>query len=145
MLIRKIQQKDLKQCAVILKNEYSKEPYNEIFIDNNEYKYIESKYKENKNNSFIVENNNIIVWFCFAWISFWTNWPQWILEEIVIDSNYQWKWIWKKIYIHMEKYFKKQWIKSLMLWVQNNANAYNFHLKNWFFKSDEHSIMFKSL
>jgi hypothetical protein len=32
-----------------------------------------------------------------------------------------------------------------MLWVNNNASAYNFHLKNWFEKSNEHSIMFKNL
>ncbi len=32
-----------------------------------------------------------------------------------------------------------------MLWVQNDANAFYFHLKNGYFKSDEYSVMFKNL
>lgn len=145
MIIRKINKKDLNQCANILKKEYSKEPYNEIFVDNNEFNYIESKYKCNKNTSFVIEEDNKILWFCFVSFSFWVDWPQWIIEEIVIDSNYQWKWIWKKIYLYIENYFKEQWVKSLMLWVKNNAGACHFHEKNWFSKSNEHSVMFKNL
>lgn len=145
MLIRKIKEQDLINCSKILKNEYSSNPYNEEFIDNNELEYIKSKYKNNHDTCFVIEDNKKVIWFCFASISYWTNWLQWILEEIVISKEYQWKWIWKQIYNFMENYFKDLWAKSLMLWVQNDAWAYNFHLKNWFFKSDEYSIMFKKL
>jgi len=145
MLIRKIMEQDLIDCSKILKNEYSSEPYNEEFIDNNELKYIELKYKNNKDACFIIEDNEKVIWFCFASISYWTNWLQWILEEIVISKEYQWKWVWKQIYNFMENYFKDLWAKSLMLWVKNDTLAYHFHLKNGFFKSDEHSIMFKNL
>ncbi len=145
MLIRKIVEQDLIECSKILKNEYSSEPYNEEFINNNELKYIESKYKNNKDTCFVVEDNGKVIWFCFSSISYWADWLQWILEEIVISKEYQWKWVWKKIYNFMENYFKDLWAKSLMLWVQDNAWAYHFHLKNGFFKSDEHSIMFKNL
>lgn len=138
-------EKDLVECSKILKNEYSSKPYNEEFIDNNELKYLESKYKNNKDSCFVVEDEKRIIWFCFWSLYYWSDWLQWILEEIVISRDHQWKWIGQKIYNFMEEYFKKKWAKSLMLWVQNNTNAYDFHLKNWFSKSDEHSIMFKNL
>lgn len=145
MKIRKIKKEDLLDCAEILKSVYSISPYNENFIDNNEFKYINSKYIINKKNSFIVLDKNKIIWFCFCSLSYWANWPQWIIEEIVVLNEYQWLWMWKKLYNHCEKYFKKLWVKSLMLWCQNNALAYNFHKKNWFINSTEHSIMFKDL
>jgi hypothetical protein len=91
-----------------------------------------------------VENNKII-WFCCSSVSYWANWLQWIIEEIVIDSDFQWKWFWKKLYFFVENYLKSLWVKSLILWVQNDSKAFWFHFKNWFLKSEEHSIMFKSL
>lgn len=145
MKIRLIELDDLQQCANILQNEYSKAPYNEVFKDQNSLLYIESKYRNAKNSCFVMEDNWIIVWFCFSSISCWSNGLQWILEEIVVNEEYQWKWIWKKLYLYMENFFKSLWIKSILLWVQNDTNAYNFHTKNWFVRSEEHTIMFKDI
>ncbi len=145
MLIKKIEEKYILDCAYILKKEYSKKPYNEEFIPKSELKYVESKVQNNEDNCFVATIDGKVVWFCFWSLSYWADWVQWIIEEIVVDSDYQWKWVWKELYFTIENYFKEKNVKSLMLWVQNDANAYNFHLKNWFFKSDEHSIMFKNL
>ena len=143
MEIRKIQKNDLISCSIILKNEYSKPPYNENFIDNNELEYIKSKYKINKENSFVILKDNKIIWFCFCNVWYWSNWLQWIIEEIVIDWEFQSKWIWKILYNHIQKYLENLWVKSIMLWCQNDANAYNFQ-KNWYILSQEHSILFKN-
>lgn len=61
MLIRNAMEKDLVECSRVLKNEYSSKPYNEEFIDNNELKYLESKYKNNKDSCFVVEDEKRII------------------------------------------------------------------------------------
>lgn len=145
MKIRNIEITDLEICSKILEKEYSKKPYFEEFEEKFAFKYIESKFLKNEKTSFVIEIEGMIIWFCFSSLSYWTNWLQAIIEEIVIDSDFQWKWYWKEIYFFVENKLKYLWVKSIMLWVQNDSNAFNFHLKNWYFKSDEHSIMFKNL
>ena len=120
MKIRNIEISDLEICSKILEKEYSKKPYFEEFEEKNSFRYLESKFLKNQKTSFI-------------------------MEKIVIDSDFQWLGYWKKMYFYVENFLKDLWVKSLMLWVQNDANAFNFHLKNGYFKSDEHSVMFKNL
>ncbi len=145
MTIRKMLLSDLEMCSQILEKEYSKDPYFESFQKESSLKYLESKFLKNQETSFVIEENKKIVWFCISSLSHWTDWLQAIIEEIVIDSDFQWLGYWKKIYFYVENFLKDLWVKSLMLWVQNDANAFNFHLKNGYFKSDEHSVMFKNL
>ena len=145
MLIRKIKQEDIKVCGVILKKAYSQSPYNENFLNWNEERYIESKFKYCKDSSFVIEEDTKVIWFSFASVSYWTSGLQWILEEIVIDPDYQWKWFGKAIYRETEKYLRDLWAKSLMLWVLKSAKAVNFHINNGFFDPEEHSVMFKNL
>lgn len=145
MKIRNIGISDLEICSKILEKEYSKKPYFEKFEEKSAFKYIESKFLKNEKTSFVIEENEKIIWFCFSSLTYWTNWLQAIIEEIVIDSDFQWKWYWKEIYFFVENTLKDLWVKSIMLWVQNDSNALNLHLKNWYFKSDEHSVMFKNL
>ena len=145
MNIRKILKTDLIGCAKILKNEYSVPPYNENFVDNNELNYINSKFENNADSSFVIKKDDKIIWFCFCSISYWTNWKQAVIEEIVISKDYQWLWLWKKLYNFVEKFLKELWVKSLMLWCHNDSWAYSFHQKNGFFPSDEHTIMFKEI
>lgn len=146
MRIRKVEERDIIACGAILKKAYSMEPYNEVFIDGNEIKYITSKYKGGKDTSFVMEDDESrIVWFSFAAVSYWANGLQGILEEIVVDPDYQWNWYGKLLYIKTEEYLKDLWAKSLMLWVLNKAKAVDFHLGNGFFSPDEHSVMFKDI
>ena len=145
MKIRNIEISDLEICSKILEKEYSKDPYFESFQKESSLKYLESKFLKNQKTSFIIEIDWKIIWFCISSLSYWTNWLQAIIEEIVIDSDFQWLGYWKKMYFYVENFLKDLWVKSLMLWVQNDANAFNFHLKNGYFKSDEHSVMFKNL
>ena len=145
MKIRNIEISDLEICSKILEKEYSKKPYYEEFEGKNSLKYLESKFLKNQKTSFIMEIDWKIIWFCISSLSYWADWLQAIIEEIVIDSDFQWLGYWKKMYFYVENFLKDLWVKSLMLWVQNDANAFNFHLKNGYFKSDEHSVMFKNL
>lgn len=144
MLIRKIKKEDITVCGIILKNVYSIPPYNENFLNWNEIKYIKSKYKYCKDSSFVVEENGKIVWFSFTSISYWASWLQWILEEIAIESDYQWKWYGEAIYNETEKYLRSIWVKSIILWVLKSAKAVNFHINNGFSNPEEHYIMFKN-
>ncbi|MDR1944527.1 MAG: hypothetical protein LBQ59_00065 [Candidatus Peribacteria bacterium] len=56
-MIKNLQENDLQFCANILEKEYSKKPYNEIFKNDNALKYVESKFKNNKENCFVLEEN----------------------------------------------------------------------------------------
>ncbi|ATU05478.1 hypothetical protein BKN14_03435 [Candidatus Gracilibacteria bacterium HOT-871] len=143
--IRNMQEKDLLSCSIILKNEYGKEPYFEIFENNNHLNYIESKFLNNKKTSFVVLDNDTIIGFCISSLSFWVDGLQGIIEEIVIDGAYRGKGVGKKIYFYVEDFLRNLGVKSLMLWAQNDSIAFNFHIKNGFFKSNNHSIMFKNL
>ena len=86
--IRNMQEKDLPSCSIILKNEYWKEPYFEIFENNNHFNYIESKFLNNQKTSFVVLDNDKIIWFCISSLSFWTDWLQWIIEENESERKY---------------------------------------------------------
>lgn len=144
MKIRKIIFSDLKIISEILEKAYSKKPYFEKFEEDFAFKYVKSRFEKNKNTSFLIGKDWKVIWFCFSSLSYWTNWLQAIIEEIVIDSDFQGEWYGKEIYFFVENFLKNLWVKSIILWVQNDSDAFYFHQKNWFLNSKEHSIMFKN-
>ncbi len=145
MKIRKITKSDLRQCAELLKKAYSKYPYNEKFISKNHLKYIESKYKISKENSFVLEINGKIQGFIFATLSYWANGSQAIMEEIVLDEAFRGKGYSQKLNNHLEKHLKRKGVKSVMLWVKKNSPAHKFHLKNKYEDANDLTVMFKEL
>jgi hypothetical protein len=60
-MIRNLQESDLQFCANILEKEYSKNPYNETFKNDNVLRYVKSKFENNKETCFVLEENNKIV------------------------------------------------------------------------------------
>ena len=104
MKIRNIEISDLEICSKILEKEYSKKPYFEEFEGKNSLKYLESKFLKNQKTSFIMEIDWKIIWFCISSLSYWADWLQAIIEEIVIDSDFQWLGYWKKMYFYVENF-----------------------------------------
>ena len=145
MKIRKIQKKDLKKCAQILEDAYSKKPYNEKFSKGSSLKYIENKYEFGKESSFILELNGKIIGFIFSSLSYWANGPQAIIEEIVIDEKFRGKNYSKKLVNYLERHLKKKKVKTIMLWAKKNSPAHKFHIKNEYKDANDLAVMFKEL
>ncbi|MFH1503710.1 MAG: GNAT family N-acetyltransferase [Candidatus Diapherotrites archaeon] len=145
MRIRKIKKSDLKYCAKLLKKSYSKSPYNEKFVSKNHLKYIESKYKIAKENSFVLEMDRKVKGFIFVTLSYWANGPQAIMEEIVLDESLRGQGYSQKLNNYLENHLKSKGVKSIMLWVKKGSPAHKFHLKNKYKDANDLTVMFKQL
>ncbi len=144
-MIRKIKQNDLPVCAEILKDAYSKTPYNEVFKEENADKYILEKYKSCKDSSFVfLGDDNKILAFIFLKISSWSNGPQAILEEIAVSPSVQSSGIGKELMHHAHKYLSTIGVTSTMLWAKKNDRLVNFYKNHGFFIADDFVVMFKN-
>lgn len=144
MKIRKIKKDDLLECSSILEEAYSKKPYKEKFQGSNALEYISIKYNHCKKNSFVVILNNKIVGFIFITISTWSDGPQAILEEIVVNPDNQRNGIGKKLLEYAQNYLNKIGIKSVMLWAKNDKRLINFYKRQGYFIADDFIVMFKN-
>jgi len=145
MEIRKIQKEDLLACSHILKDAYAETPYNEIFIGSNAEKYINDKYDNCYENSFVVtDENNDVIAFIFLNVSYWSNGPQVVLEEIVVDPRFQNQGIGKKLMQYTHDYLNSLNIKSVMLWVKKDNRLINFYENQGYFPADDFVVMFKN-
>lgn len=145
MKIRKIQQNDLSACSKLLESAYGLFPYNETFKEYTAETYINNKYNNCKNNSFVAidEKNNVIA-FVFFNVSSWADGPQAILEEIVVDPKYQNKGIGNNILDFAHKYLKSIDVKYIILWTKNNERLLNFYKNQGYLPSNDFVVMFKN-
>lgn len=67
-----------------------------------------------------------------------------IIEEIVVDPNFQRKGFGRQLMEHSLRYFKSLGITSVMLWAKNNERLVNFYKRNDFFVADDFVVMFKN-
>ena len=90
MNIRKISKNDLEACSIILEEAYGKHPYNEIFKESTALEYIDEKYKNCGENSFVAtDENDVVIAFIFLNVSSWSEGLQAVLEEIVVNPSFQ--------------------------------------------------------
>ena len=144
-MIKPIQENDLVICANLLQEAYSKAPYNESFVGDNAYKYILEKYNNCKNSSFVfLDDENKIQGFIFLRISTWSNGPQAILEEIVVNPLKQTLGIGKELMKYSRDYLDSLGVESVMLWAKNDERLLNFYKKQGFDIANDFSIMFKN-
>jgi GNAT superfamily N-acetyltransferase len=145
MQIRKIESRDLEACAKILEQAYSKAPYNEVFQESSALRYIEGKYKNCGEHSFVAVNDqDEVLGFIFLNISSWTDGLQAILEEIVVDVNLQGTGVGKLLMIYSNDYLKSLGAKSLMLWAKNDSQPIDFYKKNGYEPAEDFVVMFKN-
>ena len=145
MTIRKINKNDLDVCSKILEEAYSNPPYNEIFKDSTSLKYIQGKYNNYAENSFVaIDDKNNIIAFIFLNISSWSNGPQAILEEIAVSPSFQGTGVGKELMSYAHNYLNSQGAKSVMLWAKKDERLLNFYKKNGYFLADDFVVMFKN-
>lgn len=145
MTIRKITRDDLKICSEILIKAYGRDPYNEFFKNNTALEYINGKYNNCGEDSFVaIDRKEEVVAFIFLNISSWSDGLQAVLEEIVVDPSFQGAGIGKELMSHASNYLKSLGVKSSMLWVKNDERLLNFYKKQGYFPADDFVVMFKN-
>lgn len=145
MVIRKIEKEDLLRCSQILERAYSQAPYNENFKENASELYILSKYDNCKENSFVLLNEKKqIIAFVFLSISYWSDGKQAILEEIVVDPDFQNKGTGTILLNYIFNYAKTLDVKSIMFWAKNNNRLLDFYKKHGCFEANDFVVMFKN-
>jgi len=77
----------------------------------------------------IVKEEENSIWFLRFWL-FWDEIP--IMNMLLIDKVYRWKWIWKKLVTYWENEMKKQWFSQVITSTQENENAQYFYRKIWY-------------
>jgi GNAT superfamily N-acetyltransferase len=145
MEIKKLQHNDLLACSKLLESAYGFPPYNEIFKENTAKSYIDSKYSICKDTCFVAldEKKNIIA-FIFFHLSHWNKGLQAILEELVVDPNYQNKGVGRELLKYTHDYLKSLDVKCIMLWAKNNEQLLDFYKKEGYAPTNDFVVMFKN-
>jgi GNAT superfamily N-acetyltransferase len=145
MNIRKIRQTDLSACCKLLESAYSLPPYNEIFKERTAESYINGKYDICKDNSFVAtDEENKIIGFIFLHISSWSQGPQAIIEEVVIEPNHQNKGAGRELLEYAHTYLKSMNVKSVMVWAKRDERLLNFYKNQGYAPADDFVVMFKN-
>ena len=136
---------DLKQSAKFLATAYTLPPYNQKRQDGIAFAYLKDKFNKGKNTSYVLEDKGKVLGFAVCSLSYWADGRQAMMEEIVIDPEYQKRGLGKKLSAHVLKELKKMKVKSVSLWVKKKSPAYKFHTKNGFTEDGGFVVMFKNL
>jgi len=140
-----MEEQDLPICAEILARAYAQAPYFEKFLPDVAIGYMRSRFGFCRSGSFIVEGEGRIFGFLLASLSVWTSGKQAIIEEIVIDPDYQGCGYGKGLMAAAEKYLQEAGAVSIILWSRKDSPAHSFHLRNGFADSKDWVIMDKNL
>ena len=145
MKIRKINSNDLMSCSKILEEAYGRDPYNEIFKDSTALEYINGKYKNCGENSFVAtDDKDVVNAFIFLNISSWSDGLQAVLEEIAVAPSLQGAGIGKELMSYAHDYLNSLGAKSVMLWAKNDERLLSFYKKHGYFLADDFVLMFKN-
>ena len=145
MNIRKINKNDLEVCSKILEEAYGRDPYDEIFKESTALKYIDGKYKNCGENSFVATSeDDVVIAFIFLNVSSWSEGLQAVLEEIAVNPSFQGTGIGKELISYAHNYLSSLGAKSVMLWAKNDDRLLNFYKKQGYFLADDFVVMFKN-
>lgn len=144
-IVRKMKERDIPVCAGILAKAYGQAPYFERFLPEVAIEYMRSRFGFCHSSSFVLESEGQIVGFLLASISVWTSGKQAIIEEIVMDPEFQGRGYGKNLMKKVEKSLKESGVVSLILWSRKDSPAHGFHLGNGFTDSKDWVIMDKNL
>ncbi len=127
MNIRKATKRDFNRIFEIMKNEYIKAPYFEKWEKKGAFKTI--KYYLSVGNCFVAVFEKKVIGFVIFREEDYNIGPNIIVEELVIDSDYQGKGVGRSLMDEVEKYSKKKKAVQILLTTHRGAPAYKFYIK----------------
>lgn len=126
MKIRKATKKDFKEIFKLMQKEYLKH-YKEKWSEKNALKTISYYSKIGK--IFVAEIDKKVVGFIIIREEYYNEGKRMMVEEFVVNGNYQGKGIGKQLMTFVEDYCKKNKIISIWLITNKKAAAFQFYKK----------------
>lgn len=126
MKIRKATKKDFKEIARLIKNEYLKH-YKEKWTEKNAIKTLDYYWKIAE--IFVAEIEKNIIGFVIIREEYYNNGKSIMIEELVVDGEFQGKGIGKKLMQFVEDYCKKNKINFIWLITGKKVDAFKFYEK----------------
>jgi aminoglycoside 6'-N-acetyltransferase I len=127
MKIRKATKKDFESIAKLINKEYLKLPYNEPWEKKNAVRTL--VYFSKIGSIHVLANNKEIIGFIIFRIENYNDRDAIMIEELIIDSDFQGKGFGRKLVRFVEDYAKHKKIKKVWLIASRDAPAYNFYEK----------------
>ncbi len=124
MKIRKAAKKDFKEIFKLMNVEYLKH-YNEKWVEKNALKTINYYSKIGK--IFVAEIDRKVIGFVIIREEYYNEGKRLMIEELVVNGEYQGKGIGKKLMNYIEAYCKKKGILSIWLITNKKAAAFKFY------------------
>jgi len=125
--IRKATKKNFETIARLINKEYSKHPYNEPWKKENAIRTL--NYFSKIGSIRVLINVNKIIGFIIFRIENYNDRDAIMIEELIVDSDFQGKGFGKKLIEFVEDYARHKKIKKIWLIASRDAPAYNFYEK----------------
>lgn len=132
--IRKATKKDAKEMSKIFKTEFSKSPYNEKWTERSALRRIKDYFHYTE--IFVAIYKKKIMGFIIFLKFFWYDGFRILIDEIVVDSEFQNKGIGRKLMENVELIAKKQRVRVIWLYSNIHSDAANFYPKIGYNKKD---------
>lgn len=126
MKIRKATKKDFNKIAELINKEYSKSPYKEPWKKLDAIKTLE--YFSKIGSIYVLTDKEIVGFIIFR-IEFYNGSKGIMIEDLVVDSDFQGKGYGKKMVEYVEDFGRKQKVKGIWLLASKEAPAYHFYKK----------------
>ena len=126
MKIQKANKRNLKKIANLMKKELSKQPFNERKSINAILKSLEFYLKNSK---IYVANENGVKGILVFQIEQWWEGPVIIIQDLVINYNFQKEGIGKSLMNFVEKYAKKMKVKKVYFETNKKSSSIQFYKK----------------
>jgi aminoglycoside 6'-N-acetyltransferase I len=125
MKIRKAAHRDRRDIAQIIKEEYSKKPYEEKWTEKSAIETL--RHFASIGRIFVAEIEGKIAGFIIITKEIYNGKINYIIEELVVSADYQGKGVGTELINRMEKIGKKEGVSSIILYASTKAKAYKFY------------------
>lgn len=139
MIIRKAKRGDFNKIAELMNKEYSKHPYHEPWKKKNAIKTL--NYFSKVGEIFVLIDKEIIG-FIISRDEYYNDGGSTMIEELIVDSDFQGKGFGKKLVNSVERHCKKKKIKRVLLMASKNASAFHFYKKMGYVPS-KRTVLFR--
>ncbi len=141
--IRKATRKDLKHIAKLMLSEFSKRPFNETVSLKAALKSLEFYLKIGKAHIAVIDNA-IVGAVVFKIEQYWEG-PVLIAEDLAVKQEFKKQGVGKQLIDSIEKYAKKNKIKSIQFLTNSKSDAVKFYKKQGYSISKNAVLMSKKL
>ena len=129
-MIRRATKKDFLRISEIIRNEYGKRPYNERWAITDAMGTLDNYVKTGV--IFVSFMDKCVVGFIVIRKERYNEIVGLVIEELVVDSNFQGRGIGKSLIKFVELYGKKNKINRIILYANRNSLAYSIYKKQGF-------------